>query len=99
MAYYYPSRNELKASLYVDCITHKIKVYLLCEKRLSRLCRNFFIAVTRKKEAVLEQAPAYGQSGHYNCHHTHQFDKDIQARAGGVLEGVAHGIANNGGLV
>lgn len=29
----------------------------------------------------------------------HQLDQNVQGRAGGVLQGVADGVTNNGGLV
>ena len=41
----------------------------------------------------------YGQAGHHNTHHRHELDEDVEARAGGVLKWVAHGVAHYGGLV
>ena len=41
----------------------------------------------------------YGESGHDDGDHAHQFDEDVEGRAGGVLEGVSHGVAYNGGVV
>ena len=35
-----------------------------------------------------EHAPGHGESGHDDGYHRHQLDKDVQAGAGSVLEGV-----------
>ena len=35
----------------------------------------------------------------YQGHDGHELQQDVQRRAGGVLEGVSDGVANNGGLV
>lgn len=40
-----------------------------------------------------------GQSSHYDAYHRHQLDEDVERRTGGVLEGVAYGVAYDGGLV
>ena len=45
------------------------------------------------------QAVADDQAGHHHADHAHQLDQDVQARAAGVLERVAHGVADDGGLV
>lgn len=47
----------------------------------------------------LEEGPGDGEAGHHDGHHRHQFDEDVEARAGGVLEGVANGVADHCGLV
>ena len=39
------------------------------------------------------------QSCHHDADHRHQFDEDVERRTGSVFEWVAHGVANDGGLV
>ena len=39
------------------------------------------------------------QSCHNDAYHRHELDEDIKRRAGGVLERVAHGVADDGSLV
>ena len=39
------------------------------------------------------------QAGEDDGDHVHQFDEDVQGRSGGVLEGVADGVPDDGGLV
>ena len=39
------------------------------------------------------------QRREYQIHNAHELDKDVQSRAGGILERIAHGVADNGGLV
>mgnify|MGYP000703680446 CR=1 FL=1 len=46
-----------------------------------------------------EQAPRHGETGHDDGHHRHELDEDVQARAGSVLERVAHSVAHHGGAV
>lgn len=54
---------------------------------------------------MMQQAPCLEQShgdvdtGGDNGHHAHQLDQDIQRGAGRILEGVAHRVADDGGLV
>ncbi|CAN4006287.1 hypothetical protein BFDFBN_BFDFBN_06805, partial [Dysosmobacter welbionis] len=47
----------------------------------------------------VHQVEAQDQAGEHDGHRGAQLDEDIQGRAGGVLEGVAHRIAHDGGLV
>ena len=47
----------------------------------------------------LEHAPGHGESGHDDGYHRHQLDKDVQAGAGSVLEGVTYRIAYHSCLV
>ena len=49
--------------------------------------------------SLSEQAPAYGETGHYDRYHRHEFDEDVERRTGGVFEGIAYGIAYNGCFV
>ena len=63
-------------------------------------CHGCYFAVSRWWLVdVLEQAPSNGESGHHDAHHAHELDEDVEARACGVLEGVAYGVAHDGGLV
>ena len=39
------------------------------------------------------------KSRHYDAHHRHEFDEDIQRRTGSILERIAHSIAHDGSLV
>jgi hypothetical protein len=38
-------------------------------------------------------------TGEHDADHTHELNKDVETRPGGVLEGVADGITDDGGLV
>ena len=40
-----------------------------------------------------------GKSCHYNRHHGHQLDKDIQGWSGGILEGISNGVSHHSGFV
>ena len=40
-----------------------------------------------------------GQACHYYAYHRHQLDEDVEGGAGGVLEGIAYGVAYDGGSV
>ena len=52
-----------------------------------------------ERQAGLEEAPRHGQPRHDDGHHAHQLDEDVEARAGGVLERVAYGVAYDSGFV
>ena len=47
----------------------------------------------------LQQVEVHDQAGEHDGNGGDQLDQDVQRGAGGVLEGVAHGVADNGGLV
>ena len=40
-----------------------------------------------------------GKACHHDADHRHQFDKDVQRRTRGILEGVTNGVAHDGSLV
>ena len=40
-----------------------------------------------------------GQTRHHDAYHRHQLDEDVEGWTGGVLEGVAYGVAYDGGFV
>ena len=48
---------------------------------------------------VLENTVGNRDSGHNDGDHRHELDQNVERRAGGVLEGVAHGVADDGGLL
>ena len=73
---------------------------LYCDCRDARLC------VVCRSDAPwhvstdgLQQVDGNRQAGHHDADHAHQLDEDVQGRAGGVLEGIAHGVAHDGGFV
>ena len=41
----------------------------------------------------------HGEAGHNDGDHRHQFDEDVQRRTGGILEGIADGVADDSGVV
>ena len=52
-----------------------------------------------KESFCLEQGHGYIHAGGDDSHHAHELDQDVQGRAGRILEGVAHRIADNGCLM
>src|SRR5699024_11352833 len=48
---------------------------------------------------VSEDAVCERQPRHYDGYHAHQLDEDVERRTGRILEGVAHRIAHDRGLV
>ena len=48
---------------------------------------------------LLQQVEAGDEAGKHNGHGGHQLDEDVQRGPGSILEGVAHGVADDGGLV
>ena len=47
----------------------------------------------------LQQGEADDQAGEHDGDRGAQLDEDVQGRAGGILEGIAHGVADDGRLV
>ena len=42
---------------------------------------------------------SYGKAGHHDGDHAHQLYKDVERRAGGILEGIADGVSHDCGVV
>ena len=83
-------------------VKNRVYIIILHEKGgLSRLflCSRRLQHFHFQKKCWTNLRERYGQSGHDDAHHRHQFDEDVEARARGVLERVAYCIANDGGLV
>ena len=47
----------------------------------------------------LDHVEGQDQAGEHDGNGGAEFDQDVQGRAGGILEGIAHGIAHTSGLV
>ena len=49
--------------------------------------------------ARLEQMEACDQAGEHDGDHREELDEDVDGRAGGILERIAHSITDNGSLM
>ena len=47
----------------------------------------------------LEKVISHRQACHDDGDHRHQLDENVERRAGGVLEGIANGVAHDGRMV
>ena len=54
---------------------------------------------SRLKETHRHQAVSHNEPGNDHADHAHQFDENIEAWSAGVLEGIAHGVADHAGLM
>ena len=48
---------------------------------------------------LTQQMEGHDETGENDGHGGTQLDEDVQGGAGGVLEGIAHGVSHHGGLV
>ena len=60
---------------------------------------RFYSAIDPPLRGVSEPVALGDQPGEHDGNHAHELDQDVDAGAGGILEGIADGVAHHGGLV